>query len=142
MFYVEIEYTFRCLHDRPPCRRNRVAIKVLIERRVKAGHEETVWAMLRDLRSQAVRMRGCLYGETWRSLEDPRVFVAVSVWGGRVYWEHWLNDEFRRRMDERINLMLRRPSTARIFEEVTTLPTPIRETERVRRKSSRSSNRR
>ncbi len=119
-----------------------MAIKVLIERRVKAGHEETVWNMLRDLRGQAVRMRGYMYGETWRSLEDPRVFVVVSVWGGRVYWENWLNDEFRQKMDERINLLLRRPSAARIFEEVTTLPPTIRENERVQRKSSRCSNRR
>ena len=69
-----------------------------------------------------MRQRGYLYGETWRSLDDPRVFVVVSVWGSREYWEGWLNDKFRRNMDERINRMLRKPSTVRIFEEVCTLP--------------------
>ena len=46
-----------------------MAVKVFIERRVKAGYEDSVWALLRDLRSQAVRQRGYLYGETWRSLD-------------------------------------------------------------------------
>ena len=118
-----------------------MAVKVLIERWFKAGHEDTVWDMLRDFRSQAVRKRGYLYGETWRSLETPRVFMVVSVWGGREYWENWVDDEFRRGMDQRINQFLRKPSTARVFEEVTTLPPPGPESKRVRRRSPRSSNR-
>ena len=53
-----------------------MAIKVLIERRVKAGHEDLVWEMLRDLRGQAIRQKGYLYGETWRSLDSPRIFLV------------------------------------------------------------------
>ena len=44
-----------------------MAVKVLIERRVKAGNEETEWEMLRDLRSEALKKRGFLNGETWRT---------------------------------------------------------------------------
>ena len=112
-----------------------MAVKVFIERWVKAGYEETVWEMLRDLRSRAVRHRGYLYGETWRSLDNPRIFVVVSVWGGREYWESWINDAFRRRMNERIDRMLRKPSTARIFEEVTSMAAPERRGSRVRRRT-------
>ncbi len=101
-----------------------MSVKVLIERWVKAGHEETVWDMLRALRSQAVRQRGYLYGETWRSMDNPRIFLVVSVWGRREYWERWVEDDFRRKMDDRINEMLRKPSTARVFEEVGTMPPP------------------
>ena len=74
--------------------------------------------MLRDLRSQAVRRRGYMYGETWRSVENPRKFVVISVWGSLEYWQTWLNDPFRQKMDERINHLLRRRSTARVFEDV------------------------
>ena len=35
-----------------------IGLKVLIERRVKAGHEDLVWEMLRDLRGQAVSKKG------------------------------------------------------------------------------------
>ena len=101
-----------------------MAVKVLIERHVKAGHEELVWDKLRDLRSQAVRQRGYLYGETWRSLENSRIFLVSSTWGSRDYWETWVNDDLRRKMEERISPYLRKPGTVRIFEELATLPAP------------------
>ena len=88
-----------------------MAVKVLIERWVKAGHEAAVWEMLRDMRSMAVRQRGYLYGETWRSLDNPRIFMVASTWGRREYWESRANDEFRRKMEERIGPMLRRPTS-------------------------------
>ena len=56
-----------------------MAIKVLVGRRVKAGHEDIVWEMLRDLRGQAVRQKGYLYGKTWRSLDDSRIFLVSST---------------------------------------------------------------
>ncbi len=99
-----------------------MAVKVLIERRVKKGYEELVWDMLRDLRGQAVRQKGYLYGETWRSLDDPRVFLVSSTWGCREYWEVWVNDDFRKRMEERIRAYLRKTGTIRVFEELSTLP--------------------
>ena len=101
-----------------------MAVKVLIERHIKAGHEELVWEMLRDLRSQAVRQKGYLYGETWRSLENSRIFLVSSTWGSRDYWETWTNDDFRRKMEERISPYLRKPGAVRIFEELANLPKP------------------
>ena len=99
-----------------------MAIKVLIERKVKAGHEDLVWHMLRDLRSQAVRQKGYLYGETWRSLDNPRIFLVASTWGAREYWEAWVDDDFRRNTELRISAFLRKPSISRVYEELTTFP--------------------
>ncbi len=42
-----------------------MGVNVVVERAVRAGCENTVWEKLRDLRSQAVRQRGYMYGETW-----------------------------------------------------------------------------
>lgn len=67
---------------------------------------------------------GYLYGETWRSVDNPRVFVVLSVWGGLEHWQGWVNNEFCRKMDERINRRLGRPSVAKVFEEVTTFQPP------------------
>jgi heme-degrading monooxygenase HmoA len=116
-----------------------MAVKVLIERQVRAGYEELVWEMLRDLRGQAVRQRGYLFGETWRSLDNPRIFMVSSTWGNREYWETWAKDDFRRKMEERITRLLRKPATIRLYEELTTLPTP--ETSTVRRRGGRRQNR-
>jgi heme-degrading monooxygenase HmoA len=101
-----------------------LAVKVLIERLVKAGYEDLVWEMLRDLRGQAVRQRGYLYGETWRSLDNPRVFLVASTWGSREHWEAWVNDDFRRKIEERISPFLRKSSTVRLYEELATFPVP------------------
>ena len=94
-----------------------MAVKVYVERTIIDGFEETVWQMLRELRSEVVRQHGHLYSETWRSLDDSRVYVAVSVWSTREHWEKWFNDEFRQKMDERINRMLVEPSMVKVFGE-------------------------
>ena len=39
-----------------------MGVKVVLERTVKAGYENIVWEKLRDLRSQAVRQWGYMYG--------------------------------------------------------------------------------
>ncbi|MFQ5861286.1 MAG: antibiotic biosynthesis monooxygenase family protein [Dehalococcoidia bacterium] len=101
-----------------------MAVKVLIERWVRSGHEPMVWEMLRDLRGQALRCRGYLYGETWRSITNPRVFVVLSVWASREHWESWAQDPFRLKVDERINRMLTKPSSIKLFEELTGPPEP------------------
>ena len=98
-----------------------MAIKVLIERTVKAGREGLVWDMLRDLRGEAVRQRGYLYGETWRSLDNPRVFMVSSTWGHADYWDNWVRDEFREKMEAKIKPYLRKAGKIRIFEEISTL---------------------
>ena len=98
-----------------------MAIKVLIERTVKAGREELVWDILRDLRGEAVRQRGYLYGETWRSLDNPRVFMVSSTWGHADYWENWVRDDFRVKMEAKIKPYLRKPGKIRIFEEISTI---------------------
>ena len=94
-----------------------MAVKVLIERTIREGYEPYVWDMLRTLRGEALRHRGYLYGETWRSLEDPRVLVIVSVWGTREHWEAWAETTFRQKMEERLSPMLVQPPAVHVFEE-------------------------
>ena len=98
-----------------------MAIKVLIEWTVKAGREGLVWDMLRDLRGEAVRQRGYLYGESWRSLCNPRVFLVSSTRGHPDYWENWVRDDFRVKMEAKIKPYLRKSGKIRIFKEISTL---------------------
>ncbi len=46
------------------------------------------------------------------------------MWSSREHWERWANDEFRQKMDERINRMLVTPSILKVFEETIGPPTP------------------
>ncbi|MBI2855219.1 MAG: antibiotic biosynthesis monooxygenase [Chloroflexi bacterium] len=94
-----------------------MTVKVLIERKVREGYEPYVWNMLRTIRSEALRQRGYLYGETWRSLEDPGVLVVISTWGTREHYEFWSMSPFRQKMEERLLPMLAQPPIVHIFEE-------------------------
>jgi heme-degrading monooxygenase HmoA len=94
-----------------------VTVKVLIERWAKAGSEEPVWDMLRSIRAEAVRTRGYIYGETWRALDNPRVFMVLSVWASKEHWHSWAESPFRKEREDKITSMLRRPSSIRLFQD-------------------------
>lgn len=92
-------------------------LRALVERRVKAGYEGMVWYILRELRSEAVRARGYLYGETWRSVEDPRRFMVLSVWASLDYWNRWAQSDYRLKAEERLKPLLRGPASVKLFED-------------------------
>jgi len=92
-------------------------IKVLIERTVRKGYEGVVWQMLKEMRAEAVRTRGYLYGETWRAVDNPRVFMVLSVWSSLEHWQEWSQSDFRLKLDDRISRMLRKPLSVRVFED-------------------------
>ena len=94
-----------------------MAVKVLVERRVRKGYEGWVWHMLRDLRTEALRTHGYLYGESWRLANDHRIFMSLSVWGSLEQWQTWAQSEARLQAEERINRLLRKPGTVRVFED-------------------------
>lgn len=94
-----------------------MAVKVLVERTVRAGYEGWVWHMLRELRAQALRAPGYLYGETWRCVDNHRLFVTLSVWGSLEQWQRWAESDTRVKTEERIRRMLRKPCVARAFED-------------------------
>ena len=95
-----------------------MAIKVLIERTAVLGYEETVIETLRRLRSEAVRRRGYMYGETWRNADDHRTIVVLSVWGTREHWEEWQRSDVRRGLDTRMLSMLNGPATVKVYEDL------------------------
>jgi quinol monooxygenase YgiN len=94
-----------------------MAVKVLIERTVRQGYEPYVLDMLQTLRGEALRQKGYLYGETWRSLQDPQVIVVVSTWGTRAHWDIWSVTPFRQKMEERLGPMLAGEPRVQVFEE-------------------------
>ncbi len=94
-----------------------MSVKVLVERRVRKGYEGWVWHMLRDLRAEALRTHGYLYGESWRSADDHRVFVTLSVWGSREQWQACAQSDERVREEERINRLLRKPGVVKVYED-------------------------
>jgi heme-degrading monooxygenase HmoA len=68
-----------------------VVTKVLIERQVLPGNESVVTSLLADLRAEALRSHGYIYGETWRDADTPSIIAVLSVWASRAHWERFCN---------------------------------------------------
>jgi len=83
-----------------------MAVKVLIKRKVKSGHEADIQAFIRDLRSKAMHADGFISGETLRSVDDPSVHLVISTWKSMDAWNAWANEPTRKELEERIRQFL------------------------------------
>lgn len=91
-------------------------IRVVIERKLKKGVEETLQAHLRELRREAIRQPGYVSGETLRDLADPMHFLILSTWRTHDEWRAWAASPQRREIEATINTMLVAPEKVTVFE--------------------------
>lgn len=65
-----------------------MAVKILIQRKVKPGKEKELYETVRELRSMAIHAEGFISGETLCSIEDPSVQLVISTWKSLEDWNH------------------------------------------------------
>src|SRR5437870_2293259 len=94
-----------------------MSIKVLIERVAKPGQGNKIPALLRELRSDAVRQKGYLYGETLHSMDKAGIFLVVSTWSDLAAWKRWSKDPARKHAEALLAPYLAQAPLIRIFEE-------------------------
>jgi len=92
-----------------------MAVKVIIDRKVKKGKEVEFFNLLKELRSKAVSSKGYISGETLRALPDLHNYVVVSTWQSADDWKKWEKDPQRRKIQARIEKIVVRPTRTRIF---------------------------
>lgn len=95
-----------------------MAVKVIIERRLKEGKEEELAQLLRQLRAKALLASGYISGQTLRSVDDPRLYVVISTWKSLDDWRKWENDPERKEIQRKIEELLEEPAKFRIFHFV------------------------
>ena len=94
-----------------------MAVKVMIERIAKPGLGKKLPSLLRDLRSEAVRQKGYIYGETLRSVDKPDTFLVVSTWSDISAWHRWSMDPLRKRKESTIAALLAETPQVKVYEE-------------------------
>jgi heme-degrading monooxygenase HmoA len=92
-----------------------MAIRVLIEREIKAGSELKLNQLLLQLRAKAMQAKGYISGETLRSIDNPNNFLVISTWNSLADWELWDKDVERRMIQEQINALLRHPPKDSVY---------------------------
>ena len=66
-----------------------MAVRIIIDRKVKKGKEADLAKLLRELRSKAIPSRGYISGETLRSMDDPHNYIVITTWQNIDDWKAW-----------------------------------------------------
>jgi heme-degrading monooxygenase HmoA len=92
-----------------------MAVRVIIDRKVKRGKAAELSKLLRELRSKAMPAKGYISGETLRSLEDPQNYVVITTWQSADDWKTWERNRERKEIQTKIEKLMSRPTKARIY---------------------------
>jgi heme-degrading monooxygenase HmoA len=95
-------------------------IKLIIERKIKAGKEREAWDLLHELRSKAMRQSGYVSGETLKGYDDSSLWFAISTWLEAEDWQAWFNSPERKALEDREKALIDAPiktTLLKFFEE-------------------------
>jgi heme-degrading monooxygenase HmoA len=92
-----------------------MAIRIIIDRKVKKGKESDFSKLLRELRSKAIPSKGYISGETLRSLDDPHNYIVISTWQSVDEWKKWEKDPGRKKIQAKIEKLMARPTKTKIY---------------------------
>ena len=66
-----------------------MAVRIIIDLKVKKGRESDFSKLLRELRLRAVPSKGYISGETLRAMDDPSNYIVITTWQSIDDWKKW-----------------------------------------------------
>ena len=93
-----------------------MAVRIIIERKIKKGKELDLAKLLLELRSRAVKQKGYITGETLRDYDDPSAHIVISTWESVEDWRSWSTRGERMEVQSRIEELLSELSKTKIYE--------------------------
>ncbi|OGP60154.1 MAG: antibiotic biosynthesis monooxygenase [Deltaproteobacteria bacterium RBG_13_52_11b] len=92
-----------------------MAVRIIIDRKVKKGKETEFSKMLRELRLKAIPSKGYISGETLRALDDPHNYIVITTWQSVDDWKRWEKNSERKKIQSRIEKLMARPTKTKIY---------------------------
>ncbi len=92
-----------------------MAVRIIIDRKVKKGKEGDFAKMLGELRSKAIPSKGYISGETLRAQDDPHNYVVITTWQNVDDWRAWEENPERRKIHARIEKLVARPTRTKVY---------------------------
>ena len=92
-----------------------MAVKVIIDRKVKKGKEADFAKLLRELRSKAIPSSGYISGETLRASDDSHNYIVITTWQSVDNWKKWEKNPERKKIQARIEKLMARPTKTKVF---------------------------
>ena len=91
-----------------------MAVRIIIDRKVKKGKEADFAKLLRRLRSKAIFSRGYITGEMLRVQNDPQNYIVISAWQSVADWEQYERVPETSKIRARIEKLMARPTKVQI----------------------------
>ncbi len=92
-----------------------MAVRIIIDRKVKKGKESDFARMLRELRSKAIPSKGYISGETLRAQDDLHNYIVISTWQSLADWRKWEKQPERKKIQTKIEKLMARPTKTKIY---------------------------
>ena len=92
-----------------------MAVRIIIDRKVKKGKESDFSKLLRELRLKAVPSKGYISGETLRALDDPHNYIVITTWKSIDDWKKWEKSPERKKAQNKIEKLMARPTKTKIY---------------------------
>jgi len=92
-------------------------VRVIVEH--KARDTEKLIDVIRELRNEAMKQRGFITGETLVNTDDPANVLVISTWQSLEDWNTWDKSDLRLKITERVNQLLVKPYTVKIYHYYT-----------------------
>ena len=91
-----------------------MAVRIIIDRKVKKGKEADFAKLLRRLRSKAIFSRGYITGEMLRVQNDPQNYIVISAWQSVADWQKYESVPETSKIHARIEKLMARPTKVQI----------------------------
>jgi heme oxygenase (mycobilin-producing) len=88
-----------------------MAVKVLIDRKIRPRARPVVFDLMRRMRQRCLEEPGYISGETLRDNNDENHIVVISTWFGLMDWKRWAASDDRQRFVSQIEEYLTEPET-------------------------------
>ena len=85
-------------------------VRVIIERRIREGHDLEFWEKAAQLRAAALPRPGYVSGETWVDEADPLRCFVIGTWLSMDAWDGWREDPQRKAIVREMEALLAEPA--------------------------------
>ena len=91
-----------------------MAVRIIIDRKVKKGNEAEFAKLLRKVRSGAIFSKGYISGEMLRTRDDPQNYIVITAWQSVGDWEKYESAPETAKTHARIEKLMIRPTKVKI----------------------------
>ncbi len=93
-----------------------MAIRIIIDRKVKRGKETEFAKLVKQVRSRAIFSRGYISGELLRDVSDHQHYIVISAWESVPEWQKYEELGESKKVHARIERLMARPTKVKVYK--------------------------